>query len=179
MPRSGRGTCRPRSGTARPGPPARGSPRTTLLILRELLWGEERFSAIARGVPRISPPLLAARLRELGRVGLVERHVVDGEPRSRLTEAGRELEPLVTMMGAWGIRWMRELRPDEYDPVLLMVQISRECRPDRMPEKAVTVQVHFKDAEAAHRRWWLVLSRSRGVDVCDSRYTEWAIHLSQ
>ncbi|MDA0643772.1 hypothetical protein [Nonomuraea ferruginea] len=26
----------------------------------------------------------------------------------------------------------------------------------------------MKDAEAAHRRWWLVLSRSRGVDVCDS-----------
>ncbi|MGP3959146.1 winged helix-turn-helix transcriptional regulator [Nonomuraea sp. 3N208] len=39
--------------------------RWTLLVIRELLWGEDRFNAIARGLPRISPSLLAARLREL------------------------------------------------------------------------------------------------------------------
>lgn len=27
--------------------------RWTLLVVRELLWGEDRFNAIARGVPRI------------------------------------------------------------------------------------------------------------------------------
>ena len=142
--------------------------RWTLLVIRELLWGEDRFNAIARGVPRMSPSLLAARLRELQRAGLVRRHMVDGEPRYRLTEAGMELRPLLEQMGAWGARWMQELRPDEFDPVLLMVDISRDSLPERMPEQAATVQMHFRDAAAGQQRWWLVLSRSDGADVCDT-----------
>ncbi|MEV4251467.1 helix-turn-helix domain-containing protein [Streptosporangium canum] len=142
--------------------------RWTLLVIRELLWGEDRFTGIARGLPRMSPSLLAARLRELQRAGLVQRHVVDGEPRYRLTPAGAELEPLLTQMAMWGARWMHELRPDEFDPVLLMLQIHRESQSVRMPEQATTVQVHFRDAPTGQQRWWLVLSRSGGVDVCDS-----------
>ena len=45
--------------------------RWTLLVIRELLCGSDRFNVIARGVPRMSPTLLAARLRELQRAGLV------------------------------------------------------------------------------------------------------------
>ena len=142
--------------------------RWTLLVVRELLWGEDRFSAIARGVPRMSPSLLATRLRELQRAGLVQRHVLDGEPRYRLTPAGEELRPLLEQMGAWGARWMHELRPDEFDPTLLMLDIRRDSRPARMPEKATTVQVHFRDAPVGQQRWWLVLSRSSGADVCDT-----------
>ncbi|MFI7617580.1 winged helix-turn-helix transcriptional regulator [Nonomuraea terrae] len=141
--------------------------RWTLLVIRELLWGEDRFNAIARGVPRMSPSLLATRLRELSRAGLVRRDVVDGEPRYLLTPAGRELAPLMEQMAAWGARWMQEIRPDEFDPALLMLQIQREAEPARMPERAATVQVHFGDAPSGQRRWWLVLSRSGGLDVCD------------
>jgi DNA-binding HxlR family transcriptional regulator len=142
--------------------------RWTLLIIRELLWGEDRFNAIARGVPRMSPSLLAARLRELQRAGLVQRVTVDGEPRYRLTAAGEELRPLVEQIGAWAVRWMHELRPDEFDPTLLMMHINREAVPEAMPAKAATVQVHFPDAPTDQRRWWLVLSRSAGADVCDT-----------
>jgi DNA-binding HxlR family transcriptional regulator len=142
--------------------------RWTLLVIRELLWGEARFNAIARGVPRMSPSLLTARLRELQRAGLVQRHIIDGEPRYRLTPAGQELQPLLEQMGAWGVRWMHELRPDEFDPVLLMLQIKRESQRAHMPEQAATVQLHFRDAPTAQQRWWLVLSRSGGADVCDT-----------
>lgn len=142
--------------------------RWTLLVIGELLWGEDRFNAIARGVPQMSPSLLAARLRELSRVGLVQRHVVDGEPRYRLTPAGQELDPLLEQMGAWAVRWMHELRPDEFDPVLLMIHISRESQAARMPEQAATVQLYFRDAPAGQQRWWLVLSRASGADVCDT-----------
>ncbi|MGW3811470.1 winged helix-turn-helix transcriptional regulator [Micromonospora sp. NPDC005113] len=142
--------------------------RWTLLVIRELLWGEDRFSTIARGVPRMSPSLLAARLRELQRAGLVQRHVADGEPRYRLTPAGDELRPLLEQMGAWGVRWMHELRPDEFDPVMLMIDIRRDSQPARMPEKATTVQLYFRDAPAGQQRWWLVLSRSGGADACDT-----------
>lgn len=142
--------------------------RWTLLVIRELLWGEDRFNAIARGVPRMSPSLLAARLRELQRTGLVERNMIDGEPRYRLTPAGEELRPLVEQLGAWGVRWMHDLRPDEFDPVLLMLHIQRESQPARMPERATTVQLRFRDAPSGQQRWWLVLSRSGGADVCDT-----------
>ncbi|NUP64597.1 MAG: helix-turn-helix transcriptional regulator [Nonomuraea sp.] len=142
--------------------------RWTLLVIRELLWGEDRFNGIARGLPRMSPSLLAARLRELDRAGLVERHVVGGEPRYRLTPAGRELEPLLEVMAAWGVRWMQDARPDEFDPALLLLQIRREAQPARMPERAATVQLHFSDARDGQRRWWLVLSRTGGADVCDT-----------
>ncbi|MGP3959145.1 winged helix-turn-helix transcriptional regulator [Nonomuraea sp. 3N208] len=142
--------------------------RWTLLVIRELLWGEDRFNAIARGLPRISPSLLAARLRELQRAGLVQRHIIDGEPRYRLTQAGLELQPLLEQIGAWGVRWMHELRPDEFDPVLLMLDIKRQSQPACMPERAATVQLHFRDAPTGQQRWWLVLSRSGGADVCDT-----------
>ncbi|MFQ1003057.1 winged helix-turn-helix transcriptional regulator [Modestobacter sp. SSW1-42] len=140
--------------------------RWTLLVVRELLWGNERFTDIARGVPRMSPSLLSARLRELQRAGLVDRRLEHGEPRYRLTPAGRELQPLVEGLGAWGQRWMHRLRPEESDPVLLMLDIGRTVDPARLPARPVTVEVRFPDATGRHRHWWLVLSR-QGLDVCD------------
>lgn len=141
--------------------------RWTVLIIRELLAGEDRFNAIARGVPRMSPSLLAARLRELQRAGLVRRQVVDGEPRYRLTEAAAELEPLIRGLGEWGMRWMRQLRADDFDPSVLMLDIKRQARTDRMPDRRATVEFSFSDMPPAARRWWLVMSRSEGADVCD------------
>lgn len=142
--------------------------RWTLLIIRELLWGEDRFNAIARGVPRMSPTLLATRLRELQRAGLVQRDVADDEPRYRLTPAGLELRPLLEQMGAWGVRWIHDLRPDEFDPAMLLVDMRREVRPARLPEKATAVQLLFRDAPSGQQRWWLVLSRAGGLDACDT-----------
>ena len=141
--------------------------RWTVLIIRELLAGEDRFSGIARGVPRMSPSLLAARLRELQRAGLVRRQVVDGEPRYRLTAAAAELEPLIRQLGEWGMRWMQQLRADDYDPAVLMLDIKRQARAARMPDRRATVEFSFSDMPAGARRWWLVMSRSEGADVCD------------
>lgn len=142
--------------------------RWTLLVIRELLAGEDRFNAIAHGLPRMSPSLLAARLRELQRAGLVQRHLVDGEPRYQLSEAGAELQPLVRLLGEWGTRWMQELRADEFDPAILMLDITRQVQPARMPDRTATIEITFPDAAPAARRWWLVLSRSEGADACDT-----------
>ncbi|GGJ70252.1 winged helix-turn-helix transcriptional regulator [Streptomyces brasiliensis] len=145
-----------------------GTERWTLLIIRELLWGQDRFNAIARAVPRMSPTLLATRLRQLQRAGLVQRHLLGGEARYQLTAAGEELRPILELMGAWGVRWMQEVRPEEYDPALLMLDIGRESDSERMPERPATIQLHFADASAGQEHWWLVLSRSEGADVCDT-----------
>ena len=48
-------------------------PRWTIQILGELWDGSTRFNGIRRGLPGISPTLLARRLREMQDNGLVER----------------------------------------------------------------------------------------------------------
>lgn len=142
--------------------------RWTLLVIRELIWGNDRFSTIARGVPRMSPTLLSTRLCELQRAGLVERRILDGEPRYSLTDAGRELQPLLEQLGAWGQRWIQQLRADELDPALLMLDISREAGADpaRLPSRAATVRIDLADVPERYRQWWLVFAAS-GIDVCD------------
>ena len=79
--------------------------RLTPLILRELLQGSSRYSEIRRGLPRISSALLAERLRELERFGLLVRNDDNGSVDYRLTEAGQDLRLVVEALGAWGHRW--------------------------------------------------------------------------
>jgi len=47
--------------------------RWTPLVIAELLAGSTRFNDIRRGVPLMSQTLLSTRLKELARVGIVER----------------------------------------------------------------------------------------------------------
>lgn len=47
--------------------------RWTPLVVHELLAGSARFSDIRRGIPLMSQTLLSHRLKELERVGIVER----------------------------------------------------------------------------------------------------------
>jgi DNA-binding HxlR family transcriptional regulator len=72
--------------------------RWTLVLLRELVVGSTRFNDLRRGVPRMSPALLSKRLKDLETAGIVTRSPVVGEPGAfeyRLTEAGRELKPVI------------------------------------------------------------------------------------
>lgn len=82
--------------------------RWTPLVLRELLAGSTRFNDLRKGVPRMSPALLSRRLKELEEAGIIERR---GEPPSggrdyHLTQAGRDLWPVVEALGIWGQRWL-------------------------------------------------------------------------
>jgi len=54
--------------------------RWTPLVIAEMLSGSTHFSDIRRGVA-VSQTLLSTRLKELERVGVVERHVPDGGRR--------------------------------------------------------------------------------------------------
>lgn len=65
--------------------------RWTLLIVRELLAGSERFNEVRRGVPRMSPTLLSKRLNQLVRAGVLTKK----DDRYVLTPAGEELRPVV------------------------------------------------------------------------------------
>lgn len=90
--------------------------RWTGAIVRVLLQGPRRFSEIAAAVPGLSERLLSQRLRELETEGLVVRRVIPGPPvgvEYALTDAGHELEAVVTAVAAWAHRWGPPAEPGE------------------------------------------------------------------
>ncbi len=83
--------------------------RSTLLLLREALYGTTRFDDFARRVG-ISEAVAATRLKGMVAEGLFER-VPYQEPGARtrheyqLTEKGRDLYPVLLALLEWGDRW--------------------------------------------------------------------------
>jgi DNA-binding HxlR family transcriptional regulator len=77
--------------------------RWALLIIRELLWGNHRFGAIAErtGAPR---DILSARLKRLTEAGLIETRQYNAHPprnEYHLTERGRALQPVLLTLEEW------------------------------------------------------------------------------
>jgi DNA-binding HxlR family transcriptional regulator len=81
--------------------------RWALLVVRELLLGPKRFTDLRRGLPTASQNVLAQRLRELERAGVLRRRRL-GPPAStwvyELTERGHDLGPVVGALARWGSR---------------------------------------------------------------------------
>ena len=78
--------------------------RWSLLVVRELTLGSHRFGEIVEGTgaPR---DRVAARLRSLTDHGLVERRRYQTGPdryEYHLTEAGRDLSPVLRALLTWG-----------------------------------------------------------------------------
>jgi DNA-binding HxlR family transcriptional regulator len=79
--------------------------RWALLVVRELLLGPKRFTDLLDGLPGVSTNVLATRLRQLDRAGVVERTRLPPPAASsvyELTAYGRGLEPVVAALGRWG-----------------------------------------------------------------------------
>lgn len=142
--------------------------RWTPLLLRELICGSTRFNDLRRGVPLMSSSLLSQRLKFLEREGVIERRpAASGRGfEYHLTAAGRELEPLIMLMGEWGARWVRsQLEPEDLDVTLLMWDMHRTVRPEHFPARRVVVAFEFTDVPQNKRRWWLV-SEGDQADLC-------------
>jgi len=143
--------------------------RWTPLVLRELTCGSTRFNDLRRGVPLMSSSLLSQRLKFLEQEGVIERRAA-GPGRGfeyHLTDAGRELAPLINTMGEWGARWVRSrLGPEELDVGLLMWDMQRCVRPTNLPPRRVVVAFEYTDLPPRKRRhWWLVCEGSE-TDLC-------------
>jgi DNA-binding HxlR family transcriptional regulator len=139
--------------------------RWTMLIVRELVAGLQRFNEIARGLPGIPRSLLVDRLRRLETVGVIER--VDDAPRRRryrLTDAGRELEAVVVAMGGWASKWAFGLpNEDELDPGLLLWWMQRRLNADALPDARTTIQFDFHADRLI--QFWFVIDRGE-ASVC-------------
>jgi DNA-binding HxlR family transcriptional regulator len=91
--------------------------RWALLIVRELIFGPQRFSQLRASLPGVSPNVLAQRLRELAAAGIVRPGLLD-PPASvgvyELTARGQALEPVLLELARWGSR----------EPVTAMSELS-------------------------------------------------------
>ncbi|AQS47124.1 transcriptional regulator [Thioclava nitratireducens] len=143
--------------------------RWTIVLVRELVAGSTRFNDIRRGVPRMSRTLLAQRLRELEAAGIVERHPVEGSQAVDylLTDAGKDLLPVVEAFGIWGQKWVEsEPSLDRLDVSLLMWDMRRNLDPAPLPPGRTVLNFRFPELAASKSSWWLIVEASGDVDLC-------------
>ncbi len=108
--------------------------RWTPLVIAELLEGSTRFNDIRRGVPLMSQTLLSQRLKELERVGIVERRGEGKRAREwHLTEAGAALGPVIQQLGEWGLRFAQDpLAENDLDVTVPGMEHPPTRRPQRV-----------------------------------------------
>ncbi|MFN6121211.1 MAG: winged helix-turn-helix transcriptional regulator [Actinomycetes bacterium] len=79
----------------------------TLLVVRNLMFGQRRFEAI-QGDLGIARNILSDRLGTLVEHGIVDRVKYQDHPERyeyRLTDKGRDLFPVIAALMAWGDKW--------------------------------------------------------------------------
>ena len=139
----------------------------TLLIIRELLLGATRFNQIQRAMSKISPTILNKRLDTLCKHGLIIRKRIP-EQRGyeyQLTEAGRELYPIVLQTAEWGMRWARgQMTDKELDVQLLMGDVQRRINPAKLPGGQTVIKFVFTDLDQ-YNQWWVKVDNNE-VDLC-------------
>lgn len=112
----------------------------------------------------MSRSVQVTRLREPERAEVVRRTPkAGGGHRYELTEAGRDLVPVIDALAAWGERWV-EIGPEHTDPGFALwawceVQLDR----DALPDQRVVVAFTFPDRPVGSRHYWLLVDQG---DAC-------------
>jgi DNA-binding HxlR family transcriptional regulator len=120
--------------------------RWSLLVVRELLvLGPSRYSDLQKGLPGIATNLLADRLRELEKAGVVER-VEAGPPVAtalfRLTPRGEALRSVILALGAWaGPTLEHRIRGEEFRSHWLVLPLELHLVDNAPDEPPVSVEV--------------------------------------
>jgi DNA-binding HxlR family transcriptional regulator len=136
--------------------------RWTIHIVRDFLTGASRFNELIRGNPGLSRALLSRRLKQLQAAGIIQP-AADGA--YELTDAGRDLEPVVFGLATWGARWaFGEPSSDELDPDLLLWWLHRQLDANRIENSRFIVYVSFTD----HRKkYWIVVENDASLCLAD------------
>lgn len=75
-------------------------------IIGSLMFGEKRFSDLAREIPKITPRMLSKELKELELNGILYRKT-QSQPQSvvcyKLTKSGETLKEVLDTMVKWGL----------------------------------------------------------------------------
>ena len=127
----------------------------SLLIVRDLLRGKQRFTDLLRFASDITPKWLTLRLRDLESAGIVERDSQEGrrEVWYRLTDEGRDLAPVLAALLVWGLK--HNSRPpligETIHPEHILMGLTFYLNHTFMPwpPEAVTWVFHF-EGDGAH-----------------------------
>lgn len=87
------------------------SDKWKVLIIRNLLEKEKRYSELMKSVVGISDKVLAKNLRELEQDGIINRKVyavVPPKVEYSLTEKGQELKQILKEMEKFGLKYREE-----------------------------------------------------------------------
>jgi DNA-binding HxlR family transcriptional regulator len=143
--------------------------RWTLLIIRDMLTGTRHFNDLERGLPGISKPLLAQRLRQLQAAGVIEKQSRSSGRRTteyRLTQAGEELHQVINALLWWGAAWaFSDPSPDDLDPLLLMWWMRNRVNTGQLPAGRTVIQFDFHGGRTVS--YWLVLA-AEDVTICQT-----------
>ncbi len=84
----------------------------SLLIIRDIGWKRaDRFNALLRTIPGLTPRMLALRLSELEDADMIHRVETHNSPklvRWALTKKGEDIMPVLMRLVAFGSRWFPE-----------------------------------------------------------------------
>lgn len=122
--------------------------RWTLLIVRDLSGGPQRYSDLAGSLDGIGTSLLATRLKQLESAGLVRRRELPPPAASvvyELTDVGWELTDALIPLASWGARHgLGESRsPDQaFRPEWSLAMVARALRNAR-GDDAPPVTIEF------------------------------------
>jgi DNA-binding HxlR family transcriptional regulator len=123
--------------------------RWSLLIVRDLLTGPKRFGELEQGLPGIATNVLASRLRELEKTGLVRRSLLGPGSSSvvyELTPYGRELQEPLVALGRWGARLLGEPKAgDTFSSSSFAIGLLATFRPDKAGDGELGFEFRFGD----------------------------------
>ncbi len=141
--------------------------RWTLLVISRVIDGCTRFNEIHRGVPKISATLLSQRLAQLEHAGLIIRKPLEtGRGHAyELTDAGRELDPVIMSLAKWGQRWARDMEHEDLDPAFLAWSMHTRLNVEAMPRERRVLEFAFTGTHKGLSRFWLVVEDGQ-VDMC-------------
>lgn len=80
-----------------------------VLLLWNMKGGVKRYGELKKLVPGITHKMLTQQLRELEDDGIITRRVYEVVPprvEYSLTERGKELQPILELMGQWGAQFI-------------------------------------------------------------------------
>jgi DNA-binding HxlR family transcriptional regulator len=119
--------------------------RWALLIVRELVLGQRRYTDLADALPGIGTNILAGRLRHLEGAGVVRRTKLPPPAAVtvyELTPEGRGLEDVLRALAGWGARTMG---PPEAGDCWSTYAVHMRFRPEAATDG--TYEIRFDDGE--------------------------------
>ena len=148
--------------------------RWTLLVIRELLCGPQRFADLKRRLTGVSPSVLTERLEALERSGVVERREIGPPTPARLyalTEHGEALRPILLQLTRWGLRWLLPaVDGDHMEPDWIRLGVEAFASSAETPERryeltAVTDGSSARVCLAGGARGTRIVPESTDVDL--------------